>query len=298
MRRCDGAFLKMKTLMTRSLPWDEQKALYDRAQRLAEEILNNLGISSPPIDPFEVAAAEHPLPKIGRDNFGTLFDGQLEYHRSKNRFILFHNTKYDDNYPGRGRFSAAHELGHYHIPEHRQLLLLGAKPHGSRGEFSTEKVVEREADSFASALLLPRRLVYPLVAGAEFTRDSLTELAATFQTSLVCTTIRATQLTPFPCASILVLDGTVVWRQFSDSMIEAGCYPSSRMSVSASEQWIRVSQGQDILQEREARLIEWCQVYNNEGAEQAVVSELYFSIPIMNALLIVVLVSEDDIFTE
>ncbi len=50
-------------------------------------------------------------------DYRSKFDGQIEYHRANNRFLLFYNTKYDDPQTGehhpRTRFSFGHELGHY-----------------------------------------------------------------------------------------------------------------------------------------------------------------------------------------
>ena len=64
------------------------------------------------------------------------------------------------NRPGsdRGRFTLAHELGHYFIDAHRIGLKNGLlEPHPSltnRKQFTT---IEREADYFASCLLLNKR---------------------------------------------------------------------------------------------------------------------------------------------
>ena len=60
----------------------------------------------------------------------------------------------------RQRFTFCHELGHFFIDGHRTALASGEVPYlSSFTNFSSESVVEREADFFASCLLLPRRRV-------------------------------------------------------------------------------------------------------------------------------------------
>ena len=57
----------------------------------------------------------------------------------------------------RARFTIAHELGHYFIPEHRLQLIQGKEPHGSQcGMFDgADCIEEAETDHFAANLLMP-----------------------------------------------------------------------------------------------------------------------------------------------
>ena len=65
----------------------------------------------------------------------------------------------DGRHHPRTRFSICHELGHYFIERHHDDLVNGEPPHGSSGEFKNGVAEgEREADAFASSLLLPTPL--------------------------------------------------------------------------------------------------------------------------------------------
>ena len=196
--------------MKRTSNWDEQRALEERADRLANELLEKLELATPPVDPAAVAHSESPILKIHGEDFREAFDGQLECPPPHNRFLLFYNTRHAATYPGRVRFSLAHELGHYFTPEHREFLLRGGAPHRSRAEYQVvSQQMEREADAFAAGLLLPRKVFQRRLGEKELSISFLTKLTEEFQTSFVCTALRAAKLTPFPCAEEVRRHGEV-----------------------------------------------------------------------------------------
>ena len=90
------------------------------------------------------------------DDYENYFDGTLIYDDG---FFVHINTKLG-NKPEtrRGRFTLAHELGHYFIDSHRLALKKGyMQPHPSRYNKNKHQIIEREADYFASCLLMPER---------------------------------------------------------------------------------------------------------------------------------------------
>ena len=91
------------------------------------------------------------------DSYGkNTFDGITCYDNGK--FYIHINTDLG-NKPdsARGRFTLAHELGHYYIDSHRIGLKRGSlKPHPSRTNQKQFNQIEREADFFASCLLMPQ----------------------------------------------------------------------------------------------------------------------------------------------
>jgi len=91
------------------------------------------------------------------DSYGkNTFDGMTFYENGK--FYIHLNTDLG-NRPdsARGRFTLAHELGHYYIDSHRIGLKKGLlKPHPSRTNQKQFNRIEREADFFASCLLMPQ----------------------------------------------------------------------------------------------------------------------------------------------
>jgi Zn-dependent peptidase ImmA (M78 family) len=128
------------------------------------------------------------------------------------------------NHPGgkRTRFTISHELGHYFIDEHRSALANGFVP--SLGEYTVKDlVVEREADLFASRLLMPGAVYSKLAKKSEPGLKGVVELAKRFDVSIKCSAIRYLSEDIFPCAlSFWSMEGKLVWKWFSKSMWNAG----------------------------------------------------------------------------
>src|SRR5688572_13136088 len=116
-----------KTSKTK-LEWKLQKNLLAKAANEAEAILQLRSGLTLPVDPFAIAGSEGRCLKLYEEDFGNSFDGQLEYLRKAQRFVLFLNNKYDRGAPDgkrhpRTRFSLGHELGHLYLEHHVAHLL-------------------------------------------------------------------------------------------------------------------------------------------------------------------------------
>lgn len=90
------------------------------------------------------------------DDYGNAFDGIIVYD---SEFYIHINTKRGNGIDSpRGRFTLAHELGHYFIDNHRNGLKSGLlEPHPSLNFEEKHRLIEREADYFASCLLMPEK---------------------------------------------------------------------------------------------------------------------------------------------
>jgi hypothetical protein len=287
------------------LEWAEIRNRQDKAIEHAAEVLATLDMNIAPIDPLAVAASEKPLLIAMGEDFRDRFDGQLEYHRSKNRFLLFYNTKYDRSPNGthhpRTRFSIAHELGHYFIERHRAYLLRTGKSHPSKGEFLSDRTIETEADAFAAGLLMPSRLLRPLVNDGEMTFADIVGWASDFKTSITSTARRSVELSDFPCALVGIREGTVAFSFHSQAMIEGGCYPRSRGSAlprAAGLKWDAVAGGCLLDSQGQAFASDWCQTYDNDRASRAPVFEHYFAVPPTQTLLVLLTIPEDELFSD
>lgn len=276
------------------------------AGELAAEVLELTGIRKPPVDPLAIAEAEAPLLTVRGDDFRDRFDGQLEYHPAHRRFLLLYNTKYDRSHPAgehhpRTRFSIAHELGHFYLEAHHAYLRRGGTPHGSRSEFVSDVMVEREADSFAAGLLMPASMMRPLVNEDVLTLDRIEELARRFGTSLISTTIRSVQLSDFPVAVAGVRDGAVAWSFQADCLVGAGCYPGERgpvSSPSAKKMWAEFAAGVTEKSAAQAFARHWFRTYESDNLEQLPVTEHYFPVPVMNTLVVLLTVPEGELYGE
>ncbi len=130
------------------------------------------------------------------------FDGMLEVQAG--RFHIFCNLdRLKERSSPRARFTFAHELGHYYIDEHRNALLEGLAPaHGSRCLYESKLQVEKEADCFASNLLMPTQRFLVRAKGSERGMRGIQSLAKKFGTSLSATALRYAQADVCPCAVI------------------------------------------------------------------------------------------------
>jgi len=125
-------------------------------ERTAEEVLSAHGLTSLSVDPLALARQEGIHVLAGR--YGECFDARIEHRDGPGggRYYLFYAEEEPPHRPASAvRFSVAHELGHFFLAPHRDYLLSGTW-HGRHAGFIYDDRLEREADSFAKALLAPR----------------------------------------------------------------------------------------------------------------------------------------------
>jgi Zn-dependent peptidase ImmA (M78 family) len=128
--------------------------------------------------------------EIFYDSYGDTFDGMTIYDSPS--FYLHINT-FRGNKVGttRARFTIAHELGHYFLDSHRIGLMRGLlQPHLSRNNEESYSRIEREADYFASCLLMPETRFKSFVQGRKFNFQLLRDVSAHFHVSLTAAAIR------------------------------------------------------------------------------------------------------------
>lgn len=150
------------------------------------------------------------------------FDGMLE-HDSGRFFIYCNLDRVESMDSPRARFTLAHELGHYYIPEHHNALESGKVPkHPSHCDYESKNPIELEADHFASCLLMPserfRKRAKMLSAGLEGIR----QLSSEFGTSLTSAAIRYAKLDLLKCVIIKWNCDGFGWKWFSPSAYMGG----------------------------------------------------------------------------
>lgn len=276
---------------------------------LAAEILLGAELLSIPVDPLALAATESRWLTVKDGNLKDSYDGLLEYHAARDRFLLVFNNKYDLEYGRRHprtRFSIAHELGHFYIDHHRAYLMSGGKSHRSRGEFATadNDIVEREADAFAAGLLMPSPLLRPVVNRAELTLETIKTIANQFETSFLSTAIRCVQHSDFPCEVLGIRGGQIAWRfrpnVHTDPLTEGKCYPAGNgplRSRKAREVWTAFEHGEACEQEHDGSPQDWFQVFGPQD-RTLTVWEQYLPMPSMRTLVVLLTVSESELFTD
>lgn len=157
------------------------------------------------------------------ESFPEDFDGALLYRHGR-FFIVCNNRLYARGTP-RARFTFAHELGHYFIPEHRaQLQAEGG--HFSRVDHRSHSPFEREADLFAAHLLMPPALMLRGMETASGTAlERILHVAELCGTSVTATAFRALALDLLPAPAAVVRwnqVGELVGRRVSDRTAALG----------------------------------------------------------------------------
>lgn len=194
----------------------------NRCRRAARAVLHDCGVGILPIQPEEICqkkgihySHESELPP---GYWGALL-------RQNGEFVILVSASCPT--VGNRRFSASHELGHYHLEGHLEALLSSGVHYSGPPHKATDPL-ELEANVFASELLMPEPLVSPIVATSDIGLNSVRVIADRCKTSLTSAAIRYTELTPDPVAIIVSYEGTIEFSSVSPSLWEHRCVVRSR----------------------------------------------------------------------
>lgn len=155
----------------------------------AEDIIEDLGISSPGDLDVDAIAFDSNVEVV----YESLTGCEATLVGYEERAIATINRS---RWRERERFSIAHELGHWHRHRGRSFQCRVDDPGAS---IAADKVLEREADTFASHLLMPGALFNPLVRQAGKPNfKQLGDLARQFETSLMATSLRLASINTLP----------------------------------------------------------------------------------------------------
>lgn len=201
-----------------STPWERE------AENEAESLIKRLKITGLPVCPFTIAKGEDILvePKDSDEpgvsgflmRVGNVFGIQYATHLRNDGFI---------------RFSVGHELGHYFLPGHPEYLFPnGDGIHRSRSGFISSDQYERQADCFATVLLMPKTFFMAALRKAGEGFAAIQSLAETCQTSITATAIRFAQFAEDPVAIIVSTGARVEY-----------CFLSEELKGIRGLEWLR-----------------------------------------------------------
>ena len=194
------------------------------ARGAARDLLQEAGVESLPVDPFAIASALRPPigvveRRLEEDVYGACC-------LVSNRFVILVSPSCPSS--GHKRFTVAHELGHYRIDGHVEAMFSGGDQEvWSKGAHFQQGAtwVEREADYFASELLMPEHLVRPLLRGCN-SMEVVRRIEDACGVSLTAAAITMVRLTRDPLAALVSKDGVLEWPAVSESL---RTYPWARM---------------------------------------------------------------------
>jgi len=172
---------------------------YQAAAREAERLIDDLGITDPPVDPFAIAE-RHDITVEAANIPSGGFSGSLV--KVGDAFGILYSTSIRND--GFIRFTVSHELGHYFLPKHPELLFPGDRGrHLSKSGFTSSQAHEHEADHFAAALLMPESLLKRALNKAGLGFPAVETLSRVFETSLTATAIRYARFSYDPVAVVV-----------------------------------------------------------------------------------------------
>ena len=183
-----------------------------RCRRTARAVLHECGVGVLPVNPEEICRKKGILYSDEDDLPGGHWGALV---RENGSFLILVSASCPT--VGNRRFSASHELGHYHLDGHLEALLASGV-HYSRPPHKAKDPLELEANVFASELLMPELLASPLVASADVGLNSVRVIAERCGTSLTSAAIRYAELTPDPVAIIVSHEGTIEFSFVSPSL--------------------------------------------------------------------------------
>lgn len=168
----------------------------------AETLIAEFGITSPHELDVEAIAFDSGMEVVYQELSGC--EASLVGYR--NRAIA---TIKPSGVRGRERFSIGHELGHWHLHRGRSFQCRVDDPSSN---LSSDRTAEKEADRFASHLLLPGFLFKPRVAQlGQPTFQQLSALAVEFETSLMATALRLAAIDTLPVIVACYRKEGIVW---------------------------------------------------------------------------------------
>lgn len=124
------------------------------------------------------------------DNYENYFDGMLVWD-NKNFHIHLNTFQGNTTETKKGRYTLAHELGHYFIDSHREGIKSGALPtHPSNSALVHLDKMEAEADYFAACLLMPIHRLKNFTGRRKFSLDIIKQVSDAFGVSLTAAALR------------------------------------------------------------------------------------------------------------
>ena len=173
----------------------------EEIEHSASSLLLSIGVLKTPIPLNKIAT--YLKAEIHQQTFEDMVSGVLLI-QGEERHIMVNKA----HHPNRQRFTVAHELGHlvlHHNSGDRLFIDTHLRAYQRRGSAAsgvyeepgstTSPAEEKEANQFASALLMPRELLLSRTVGREFWDElDVAALAAEFSVSEQAMTIRLRQL--------------------------------------------------------------------------------------------------------
>jgi len=198
------------------------------------KLLNQvLGLERFPV-PVEDLALEYtqqkfrdaPIAKVRGDDLEG-FDGMLAANKARDKWLILYNSAVSSE--GRKRFTVAHEFGHYLLHRHQQEeFACGAGDIETSGEGKGGRDIEKEADDFATTLLMPLDHFRRQVNGQDVSFELLGHCANQYGVSLTAAAIRWLEIAPKRAVLVASRDDHMLWASSNEAAFKSGAFFATR----------------------------------------------------------------------
>ncbi|QJW78719.1 ImmA/IrrE family metallo-endopeptidase [Burkholderia glumae] len=149
-------------------------------------------------------------------------DGMLSRREKKGDWCI----SYDEavGVPGRINFTLAHELGHYFCHRQRQAEFRCGQVDMLHYDSDVSRKMEKEANVFASYLLMPATDFRQQIDGQIVTLDVLSTVADRYETSFTATALKWIEITDEAAMLIVARDEFICWSYPSKAAAKARAY--------------------------------------------------------------------------
>ncbi|MDO9269745.1 MAG: ImmA/IrrE family metallo-endopeptidase [Methylobacter sp.] len=175
----------------------------------AEQLIEDLGLSLPiiPKEVCEQISTDDLLVEYSEKSFQTLdICGFSIGHGNRIKVVV--NSKINNS--GRMNFTGAHEIGHVILHIQKNIASeFNCTTEDVYGKNIANKSYEREANEFASSLLMPKVLIGKSVARNDLTWDLIHQLSIECGSSLEATARRVINLSKEKCALVIHKNGSM-----------------------------------------------------------------------------------------
>lgn len=149
------------------------------------------------------------------------FEGMLVKHPRQSKWKIGYNDQIQS--PGRIRFTLAHEFGHYML--HRTLRTdFQCTDEDMHDWDSVQRVMESEADVFASYLLMPLDDFRRQTLGQPVGIELILHCAERYGVSPMAAALKWTEIAPKRAVVLAVRDGFVLWARSNRAALMSGAY--------------------------------------------------------------------------
>ena len=173
--------------------------------------------------------ADAPIVKIRGENLER-FDGMLAANKARDKWLILYNSAVSSE--GRKRFTIAHEFGHYLLHRHQQdEFSCSSDDIETSGEGKDSKDIEKEADDFATTLLMPLDDFRRQVDGQSVSFDLLGQCADRYGVSLTAAAIRWLEIAPQRAVLVASRDDHMLWATSNEAAFKSGAFFATRKNT-------------------------------------------------------------------